>query len=421
MRKRLFLIGALILALGLTGCGNNSKKENQDIESKEEITLFVESKEKEVKDISNSEEYLNLIKEYTNTMGKNMYNGSGNLSYSPIGAQVASTNFIDFSRGDSRQALYKELGIKPDDSLSKENVILKSKLTSKEGINMADGIWVNSEIKEFNIDKLKEKAEKSAADLYFGAFDKEGNERYNKWQEDNLEAILNRDGLKEDTRIMVTNALRFKNNWEVEFDKNETEKSQFSNFDKSKTEVDFMKDNREVQYFENKEFKSIGLEFKDSDAVGYFILPNDMKNQGKIFDNLYENLTEIDKEKVSEKVEFKIPRFHLNLGGDITKSLNSGKFELMFKDFTTDVSKDGIMRLYQLNQFIDIKVDEEGSEAKALTEGLEKSSMPLEPKEIAFDKPFIYVIVEKDEKSENIIPLFVTYIGNIANDKSDLD
>lgn len=419
MRKRLFLIVALILVLGLTGCKKNGK-ENHDIVNKEETTLFVESQQKDVTDKENSQEYLNLLESYTNIIGKNMYNGTSNISYSPIGVQIASTNFIDFSVGDSRQAIYKDLGIKTDDSLSKENIILKNKLSSKEGIKMADGIWVNSEVKEFNTDKLKEKAEKSSSDLYFGPFDREGNDIYNKWQEDNLDAILNKDGLKEDTRIMVTNALNFKNKWDIEFDKEKIENLEFTNFDKTKNNVDFLSDDRKVDYFENDEFKAIGLKFKDSEAVGYFILPADIRKQDKILGNLYENLVEIDKDKTEEKVLFKIPKFHLNINRDITKDLNDKKFEILFKDFTTDASKDGIMRLYQLNQFIDIKVDEEGSEAKALTEGLEKMSLPLETKELIFDRPFIYVIAEKDENSEKILPLFVTYIGNIEENKSEI-
>lgn len=75
------------------------------------------------------------------------------------------------------------------------------------------------------------------------------------------------------TFMILINAIYFKGKWEKPFNKSLTEKKDFINFKKEKQLIDFMYQNNEFKYFEDKEIQAISLNYIDDKMEAIIILP----------------------------------------------------------------------------------------------------------------------------------------------------
>lgn len=285
-------------------------------------------------------------------------------------------------------------------------------------LNVSNSIWINS-------DKTSQKFSDDYKDALAKTFDATSgivtdenavskiNDWVNEKTEGKIPAIISESN--KDFWAMLLNAVYFKGRWLNEFNKGATEKEVFTSLNGEETEIDFMHRRgwmpysnadgilvvslpyltRETVFDENGQY----VETKNLDGVNismYLIMSDD----GNFSPQEILNKTEMD----SAYIDLSVPKFSIEYStglNDVLKAVGikrafaeDAEFEKMFDSGNMWIDS-SIHKTY-------IKVDEEGTEAAAVTAiGMAGSALPPEPIEVKFNKPFTFVI--KDDANGEIL------------------
>ena len=346
-----------------------------------------------------------------------------NYMFSPLSVKMALALAANGAEGDTKNEILNTLGIKNLDefnTLSKDLIKRYSK-TDVLCLNIANSIWINK-------DKTKQNFSndfKSLATEYYNADVKTVDNKnavgeINSWVKDKTKGkipqiIDNADNFW----AMLVNAIYFKGAWENEFSTYLTKPDEFTNADGTKTQTDFMNKTSWIPYAETKSAKIIELPYKnrvdkfsdsgeyigtdsfdDIDVSMYLMLADSGINteqelhaaiDGKSFERTYTKLS-MPKFKIeySERLNDTLK----NIGIQTAFNTKTARFEKMFDSgnmwFTDTIHKTFI------------SVDEKGTEAAAVTAiGMAGASLPPEPIELKFNKPFYFAI--RDNTSGEIL------------------
>ena len=209
------------------------------------------------------------------------------------------------------------------------------------------------------------------------------------------------DELSEDTAMILLNAVYFKGEWSLKFEKYSTQKLPFYNLGTNEIKVDTMKQIEYFPYYEDKKAKAIELRFKEDFMSAIIILPSEGTDINKFIDSLSisnEEYTKIIKGLKSAKVNIQLPKFEL----DFNENLNEILKDLgMYNAFSaSDADFTGLRKLSGLfiNRVIHksyIKVFEDGCEAAAVTVVyVTDGAIPQIEKirEMKVNRPFLFLL-----------------------------
>lgn len=206
--------------------------------------------------------------------------------------------------------------------------------------------------------------------------------------------------IQKDLKLIITNILYFKDAWHSTFEEWATQDESFYG-SKEKTTVPMMEQTLNTKYLETDEYQAIEL-FYEGGASMFVVLPKEDVS----LEDRYEFLTEAleSEEWDYREVSLKLPRWEQEarmslvplvekLGLDfLLDTLAEG--ELKF--FADDTSRDSV--LTEILQATKIKVDEEGTEAAAVTTIMVDTTSIRPPEEIIYmtvNKPFVYQIQDQ--------------------------
>ena len=249
----------------------------------------------------------------------------------------------------------------------------------------------------------------------------ESAEQVNKWckekTHDKIPKIL--DNLSPDDLMVLINAIYFNGKWEKSFDKKSTRKNQFMNLNITPKEILFMNKTDTFEYYENDEIQAISLKYKEEDELeALIILPKIEKE--KDINNYINNLTlekysNIIKNLSKDKVVLSLPKFEINFEDELKPYFNKLG---MVQAFTNEadfsgISKDNNLKISKIIHKTFLNVDEEGTEAAAVTavKMKKKSKKPSKEKIIRMvvDHPFLFIIRGDDLPEEHDI-LFIAKV-----------
>jgi len=226
-----------------------------------------------------------------------------------------------------------------------------------------------------------------------------------------------------DTVVDLLNVIYFKGGWDIPFEKRSTHDRNFTNSNGSKIEVPMMFQIFEssIAYCEDDKYKAIALPYKKNDyknvAEMILILPKDANNlniaedwNAETFDykkNFLQNL----KGTFQGEVYVRLPKLDLDIKNDVVDNLKSLGISRAFTDGAEifHVVNDTALKIDKVLHQAKLKVDEQGTEAAAVTEVvmLEAAAVPdqFRKPRVTFyaERPFLFVI--RDVESE--INLFV--------------
>ena len=232
---------------------------------------------------------------------------------------------------------------------------------------------------------------------------KESAAKINKWCSDHTEGLIT-EILKEtdpDMLAYLLNALYFKSKWESPFSKSLSAKEDFTFAGGKVEKVKMMKDERETGYMSNAFCDGVKLPYGNG-AFSMIVL---RPAKGTVVSDLTKWLAGNSWDKIrssfsNRKVDLWLPSFETKFHINLNKILSGMGMDLAFKptaDFTN--MSDYALCLSFVNQDAIIKVDEEGTEAAAISSaGMYKNtsvSIPEIPVEFHADRPFVYLITEK--------------------------
>jgi serpin B len=240
---------------------------------------------------------------------------------------------------------------------------------------------------------------------------------------------------------VLVNAVHFKGDWTIQFDKKETYRGEYITSSGNKREAMFMFAKRKMKFAANASLLNgasiVHLDYgklneetdqPGSDFAALFILPEQLGREGLngVIDqlaalntdsssNVHDTFDDMLRQMSShQKVELSLPRFKMEYG---TKSLKNELRGLGLgacfdgTDVLMEMSDDPLVHVDEVFHKTVIEVTEEGTEAAAATVAIVMSrSLPLPtpvPK-IKFNRPFIMVILHSSTNT----PLFVAKVDD---------
>ena len=223
----------------------------------------------------------------------------------------------------------------------------------------------------------------------------------NRWCSDQTHGMIDKVLETTDPAMLcyLLNALYFKSQWKEKFNKSNTAEETFTDEAGNKSTVKMMKKNESFSYQHNDVFKIVRMPYGNGAFSMVALLPQEGKTIADALDEIKESgWRETLLSMVHCDVDLWLPRFetkyHINLNdilsdmGMPTSFTNSADFKAM---------SDYALKLSFVQQDAVIKVDEEGTEAAAISmAGMMKDAAAAPGERVVFhaDHPFLYFITE---------------------------
>jgi serpin B len=275
-------------------------------------------------------------------------------------------------------------------------------------VAIANSQWIDDdfEVKDeyIQVNKKWQNAEMRNQDL---ATEKTMND-INSWCDKNTQGCIKKildEPLPDDCRLGLINALYFKGMWSQKFDKDNTTDEDFTNSDSSKSKVKMMHQTEQFPAYVDEDMDMVEFAYGDGKFCMDVILPH----EGKELENCLKDFSTTTFSKYINNtrrinIAVSMPRMELKFRTILNKPLAElgmrNSFISGVADFSgiTDYADLYISKVIQATY---IKVDEEGTEAAAVTAAFELTSAGPDPNILTFNmnRPFAFVIREKDSNT----------------------
>jgi serine protease inhibitor len=239
----------------------------------------------------------------------------------------------------------------------------------------------------------------------------------NQWGSDHtngmIKEVLSEPEFNEEMASYLLNALYFKGTWTNKFKAENTKKEPFNGGEM----VDMMHQNDEFVYMENDLYQAVRLPYGNEAYVMTVFLPREGKTVGDLLENL--NGDNWHFRYGSYIVDLALPRFETSTNQplkEIMKRLGMPTaFDMDNAEFPYFCNEPAFIDM--MKQVAKIEVNEEGTEAAAITIiGVGTTAMPRTATFHA-DRPFFYII---SEQSTNTILFMGQYVGNTITGIHDI-
>ncbi|MEG1524850.1 MAG: serpin family protein [Clostridia bacterium] len=237
----------------------------------------------------------------------------------------------------------------------------------------------------------------------------------NAWVKEKTNGLiptLRKDNYADDTMLVLLNTLYLNAKWDNPFWGQMTEDHDFIKADGTKVSSPFMND-RECHrdYLSIDGAEGILLPYDDGKTAFVALMPTDTRTARELATALTaETLAAAIASRAEAFMNLSLPKFAVDFTLDMNDPLKKLGLTSAFNPNSADFSKmgssaQGNLFLSSVQQIVKIIVDEKGTEAAAVTE-IAAAGMalnPEQPRELMFDHPFVYAVVDLDSGA----PLFI--------------
>lgn len=345
----------------------------------------------------------------------------GNVFFSPVSLSCAMSMAYAGTKNETEKQIsavfhfpanntgfHKKMG-----SLSRN---LKSKNKGVE-INMVNRLWLEN---TFNIrrsySKLMKSAYKSPISMvdFISKYEQSRlqiNDYILKQTHEKIKDILPPNSVDNQTRLIITNAIYFKGQWEMQFDKKRTRENEFYTSPDTKVRCQMMGIKDKFNYYEDQKIKAVELFYADERYSLMILLPLESVVVSEVEKEITtERIKKITGAMNREEVIISIPKFRISAGYQLRKMLSEMGMPVAFS-LNADLS--GIngkndLKITDVFHQAFVEVNEEGTEAAAATAvvvGIKSISLS---KEFNANRPFIFFIMDK--KTDAIL-----FMGKLSN------
>jgi len=350
-------------------------------------------------------------------------NRPGNLFFSPASISTALAMTYAGARGETAQEMAATLHftieaqrLHPAFGALLRDLNNQGK-KNRYRLSVANALWAqqgHSFLPEF-VELTKTDYGAGVHDVDFVGAAEAARQTINTWvekqTEDKIKDLMPRGIVSPDTRLVLTNAIYFKGNWQAQFNKEQTHESPFQVAADQKVNAPFMNQTGKFKYLDGDTFQALELPYAGKDLAMIALLPKqpdgltDFEKQlsaAKLVDWLH---------KMREtEVIVSLPKFKLTSEFGLKETLTAMGMQLAFSssaDFSgMDGKRDLFLSAVIHKAFVD--VNEEGTEAAAATGvGIRTLAVRVKPMFRA-DHPFLFLI--QDRRSGSIL-----FLGRLAN------
>lgn len=216
--------------------------------------------------------------------------------------------------------------------------------------------------------------------------------------------------------MFLLNAIYFKGTWTKEFNPKSTVKQNFTTGSGSTVETDLMHRVDTLDYLRNDLFSAIRLSYGKENYNMYVILPEPEETIENVISKLNkENWTTWMKQfKKTNTVDIMLPRFKFPYEIELNDVLTDMGMGIAFgsaADFR-GINRGGVLNIDYVKQKTFVEVNEEGTEAAAVTVvAIERTSVGPSKTYFHVTRPFLFAITEKTTGA-------VMFIGTVKNPAS---
>ena len=226
------------------------------------------------------------------------------------------------------------------------------------------------------------------------------------------------DELNSNIEMILLNAVYFKGEWKNKFSEKATQKKDFYNKGIEIKEIDTMIKLTQFSYYEDNKVQVIELPYKEDNMTALVVLPRkdiDINRYVTSLDSNQDGLNELIKQLRMAKVNLELPKFELEFSTSLKDILIDMGMENAFSnnaDFS-ELREEGNLKIDDVLHKTYLKVDEEGTEAAAVT-GITVVTTSARPdKEIIYqmkvNRPFLFFLRNKNLPVDNDL-LFMSKI-----------
>ena len=412
MKKNLIVLAVIALSSGLLSCSSTDEElePSQTVYMVSEVKPIQLTESQRVFRNDNNTFTLNFLK----TVNETDRSGKSYI-YSPLSITYVLGMVNDAAEGATEQELeqtlgFHEGGIQAVNDYCKKLIDGLTKVDEKVQLNIANAIFLN---KKYSLKEQFQEDMKTYYDAEAEAFDfsdPKTKDHINGWASEKTNGLIPSILEKVEPEMVsyLLNAIYFKADWASKFDEKNTKTETFTT-ENGKTQLPLMHQNVFINYQKNNIFSAVNIPYSSGLWNMLVMLPE----EGKTTDDIINYLSTLDMTSgefaygQSYEVDLKLPRFETTSDTD---DLRDGLKTLMQKmgiDRAFDADRAEIPNMANVPVYISmmrqkaaIKVNEEGSEAAAVTvaDFMPTSSNP-EPVEIPkavfhANRPFVYVIRE---------------------------
>ena len=352
----------------------------------------------------------------------------GNLFYSPYSISLALAMTYAGARGETERQMAGTLHfLLPQDRLhpafNDQDIRLASRAGDQQGdfdtgfrLNIANALWGQKgyEFVEEFLNVLSENYGAGVRPMDFMTMPEESRLTINDWvadrTEDRIKDLIPQGVINEFTRLVLTNAVYFNAKWRYTFDESSTLMRPFHLLDGGEVHVQMMMSEPEFfGYAKGEGYQAVDLPYVGGALSMTILLPDEGR-----FREFEKSINAVRVGRILEDiegqlVELTMPRFEFESQFMLVETLEKMGMPNAFDDRTSDFSgMDGTSCLagdvpcLLISDVIHkafVSVDEEGTEAAAVTAGLFflNTAGVYEPQliRVTVDRPFIFLIRDR--------------------------
>ncbi len=347
-----------------------------------------------------------------------------NVFISPYGIFSALAMVYEGAAGTTKKEM-KDVLYFPEDDVLKHNFAAVynqiNKKNKKYELRTGNALWAqqNYPFLEEYFSTVERYYGGKAVNLDFVNEPEESRQTINsfikKQTKNKIKEILPQRSIHPLTRLILTNAIYFKGDWEFQFDKKDTKEMPFyvSQGNIVNTPIMFMKPEKNLNYLETQDLQILELPYKDKEISMLILLPKEDVILNKIEQELtYSQLRQwISKLQSIKVMEVYLPKFEFDFNKELKDNFRNMGVMSVFEN--ADFSRMSYKNDLSINSILHksfISVDEKGTTAISVTLvhtiGSSFSNVVFNA-----NRPFIFMI--KENQTNNIL-----FLGRVVNPSS---
>ena len=423
MKKLLFLVLALIMIFGASGC-TQSVSADEVKSDKPRVTSPVVS-------TSDMDTLVNGNSEFAWELYQVLKEEDGNLFYSPHSISLALAMTYAGAKGetarqmaDTMHYLLSQNALHP--AFNKLALELAKRGEGAQGkdekgfrLNIVNAIWGQKDYKFLSsfLDLLAENYGAGLRVLDFMNDPNASRETINQWVSDQTEGrikdLIPEGSITPLTRLVLTNAIYFNAAWLSPFEEGATDPNgTFHLADGTSVTIPMMRNTESYGYMKSGNTLAVELPY-DGFELSMVIMTNTTGN----FSDFENALTFPSVEAILDELQYTqvaltMPKFEFESQFGLKEALQSMGMVIPFTPGEADFTGISTAEALQIDDVIHkafVSVDEAGTEAAAATAVIVgTTSMPAEPVTVTLDQPFVFLI--RDIQTGAIL-----FIGRVMN------
>jgi len=411
IRKEIVVLLGFFLMLSFTGCADTHDEIRRDPQTTgNNKTSFIYNAIPDSVQAYLSPEYSTAINTFAVKLTQAVYseNVNKNLVISPFSVSRNLSAITAGASGTAKQELLQALG--GQTAIDQAANALRDLLNADNSVILqcADALWIDSmrymlnplyktEInKKFGVEVsgLDLQNTTASASVINGWIDRNTNHYVTN--------IFKPSMIKNNSAIVLVNAIYFEADWQSPFDIEKTKREPFNSPDGTVI-VDMMGSDYNFSTYKDSAYQNVKV-YYGTTGKDYFYLDIYMPVKGSI-ESFLDSMCQTAIVAINKKSSgaLRMPKFFFESDLDLVPSLKILGIHEAFNSFTNDIQgiatckDESVTPLYiqSVNHYAIIKTDEEGTKAVAVTNtimGGATSAGGGESPDIVLDKPFVYFI-----------------------------